>query len=173
MFILILVFIALAQTCQAADKSQGSKVYLPPTRRTEGRITLSHLHDGAIIQHRLAFSEVIDSQAKRSKISIGYVSYEPVEYYTQSKWTLTVDSGRCRPMANQTMTFVPELDWFARMIYEKGELYSFLGYNRHLIGPTGLIDILLFNIPNANVSIEIHIDECNNSFKHFILYTAK
>lgn len=98
-----------------------------------------------IVQHQLVFSEINDSDTKRSKVKIGYISHDPREYIARKDLpVLNIDSdGTCRTSNIETkFDFVPELQWFAMQAFHAPEIVKFLQENPHLVGPTGLVKMI-------------------------------
>lgn len=113
-------------------------VNLPERCRTEGRITLNYPYNDQVYRYNLAFTESIDAYDLRSVISIGYVGYDPVQYYTRKDSpTITVNSdGICQPLSSATY-FVAEINWFARKVLDI-PMAQFSAESPHMVGPTGL-----------------------------------
>lgn len=119
---------------------------MPILRRSEGRVTLEyHVVDGETIKHQLAFSEVIDSDTKRSRISIGHVSHPPKLYWSRGADGLITldDTGACHGLKSHGHHFVPELEWFLELSYTEDELNKALDVGKQYhIGPSGIVLML-------------------------------
>lgn len=107
-------------------------------------MTLEYFKNEEKIKYQLAFSEVVDSTTRRSKVTIGYVSYDPIVYYSRDGNMLMVDKhAGCVNMRQMDHMFVPQLDWFIKLSYTNAELEQGLPADRrHHIGPTGLALLL-------------------------------
>lgn len=127
------------RVAEGGDSPGPQTIYLPRSMRAEGRITLTYTDGTEAVTHHLAFTELIDSERKRSKVSIGYISYQQAEYQSQWGQTITVDSESNKCKMLKTASFVPQLDWFVRMMYTDEEIESFLTLLPHQVGPSGLI----------------------------------
>lgn len=124
---------------------------IPKSKRTEGRVTLEYIRSDETIKYQLAFSEVVDSDTKRSRLSIGHVSYEPTVYYSRAGSILTVDkAGKCNCLKQLGWKFVPELDWFLDLTYTKAELERAMPAGKeHHIGPSGIAIMLARYVSTA------------------------
>lgn len=149
--IITFILTLIASLSHADDSVAPETIYLPDSMRAEGRITLTYSAGNQTVAHHLAFTELVDRKRIRSKISIGYLSNPLKEYHTQWGKKLMLDNqGRCREMKEDS--FVPELDWFARMIYTDDEVRDFVRLVPEQIGPSGLLWIVMLNNKNLKVS---------------------
>lgn len=128
------------------------KVSIPTRARVEGQITLVLPDGDQVIKHHLPFSESIDSIAGKAKLSIGYISREPTNYYIRrSLPTLTLGrSGTCEVIREESI-FVPELYWFVELLLPKINL---IHLTSTLVGPTGLFGLASQLTSSVPVSIE-------------------
>lgn len=80
----------------------------------------------------------MDAFEFRSTVSIGYVGYDPVTYYTRrDSPTMAVNSdGVCGPIEHATY-FVSEIDWFVKKIFAL-PMAQFIAESPHMVGPSGL-----------------------------------
>ena len=118
-------------------------LYLPESMKTEGKITLEHLSEtGDITKHHLVFTELIDGRLQRSKLSIGYVSYEPVEYHNRQGRTLELNENKQCSLLEKKFEFIRELAWFLRYTFTDEEMTTFLKKFPHLIGPSGVLTMM-------------------------------
>lgn len=147
---------------QTPFHDQNFTVSVPRRCKTEGRLTLNYpSEDQAIYKYHLAFTESLDADGLRSVISIGYVGYDPVKYYTRrDSPTITVDSnGVCQPL-ERAANFVNEINWFVQ---------KFLGIQSNqfnaeypfLVGPTGMF-ALVNTISSTSSSTDV-------SFSYFLM----
>lgn len=89
-----------------------------------------------------AFTEIVDNPKKRAKISIGYLTYDPIEYYMTNDITLTLDKdGKCVKLHDED--FLPEIDWFVKMRNSRQEIKKFLQNRPFDIGPSGLLRMFI------------------------------
>lgn len=98
-----------------------------------------------IVQHQLVFSEINDSDSKRSKVKVGYISHDPQEYIARKDLpVLIIDSdGSCRASNLESkFDFVPELQWFILQAFQAEQIIKFLQENPHLVGPTGIVKLI-------------------------------
>lgn len=143
--VLILQLVILVYGAGAQDDDFNHiLIKVPKLKRSEGRITLEYTQQEQTVRHQLAFSEVIDSETSRSRVSIGYVGYKPRVYYSRAGDILTVSKeAACHSIKQMGHKFVPELDWFLRLTYTQAELDNGLPpAHRHQIGPTGITIML-------------------------------
>lgn len=100
----------------------------------------------------------MDSIGSRSTVSIGYVAYEPVKYFTRKNYpTITLDeTGVCNslPAGNG---FIPELSWaVSKLMPIPIEKYTTI--EPYLVGPTGLLSVLyLINDGKTTVSMRLNL----------------
>lgn len=141
---LLLAIVSVNQV-SAADVDKKTLFYLAPSFRSEGKILLKYEHKDNVIEHHLVFSEVSDAIGKRSKVRIGYMSYEPNEYYIRDGTILKVnDLGRCELMgkndkSSSEIKIIPELDWFVKMSYTNEELMKYFAKHKFESGPSILL----------------------------------
>lgn len=151
--LIILVF--TTNSSQADEPVTPETIYLPHSMRAEGRITLTYTPDGQrTYPHHLAFTEVIDGPSKVSKVSIGYLAYPMRKYYTGWNKTLVLDEeGKCGQV--KANSFVPELDWFARMMYTDDEINQFFLIKSEQVGPSGFLWKIISSNKEPKVSFEL------------------
>lgn len=80
----------------------------------------------------------MDAFEFRSVVSIGYVGYDPVMYYTRrDSPTMTVNSdGICEPIEHAAY-FVKEINWFVQKVLGI-PMAQFVAESPHMVGPSGL-----------------------------------
>lgn len=118
-------------------------VTLPGRCRTEGRITIVYSSDDQVNKYHLAFTESIDSYDLRSTVSIGYVGYDPVKYFTRRDHpTIRVkpEDGTC-VWLGEAGYFVDEINWFVKKLINV-PLSQFTADMPHMVGPTGIFGAL-------------------------------
>lgn len=116
-------------------------------------MTINYPEGDRSLRHSLAFTESIDSISTKSTVSIGYVSYEPVKYFTRKNYpTITLDqNGLCNSLSTNT-GFVPELSWAVQRLIPI-PLVKYTTIFPHFVGPTGLLSVLyLINDNKLSVS---------------------
>lgn len=87
------------------------------------------------IEHQLTFSEVFDTDAQRSKVSIAHVGHPPLTYYSMGDMpTICGKENECIKHEHH-LNLIPELAVF--MDHELTGIHVITKYP-FLIGPTGL-----------------------------------
>lgn len=161
---MLAAFYFLVAYCSSASKVEDvERVWvnflMPNTRRTEGRITMEYVEDDHRVKHELAFSEVNDGETRRTKLSIGYVSYQPKVYWALGDTVLTLNNNndKCERISGEHALepkFLPEIDYFLRYSYTDAELaFNLDKVKAHFLGPVGLILMYITKPGIAAVSI--------------------
>lgn len=174
----IILILACTQFCStwAEDNQVRARFILPQSYRAEGKITLSYTRHGEqSIEHHLAFSEITDSFMQRSKVSIGYVSYEQNEYYNRANTIIKVNNqGRCEGYTKEPL--IPELYWFAKLTYTDDELNRYFASGKFESGPSVLLRMPISSLTNSSKvsSIEhtfflICLESCNSCQNSIII----
>lgn len=149
---------------QLARAEEPLSLSSPGSKRTEGRVTLEYFKNDEKIKTHLAFSEVIDSDLKRSKVTIGYVSHEPTVFYSRDNTILMVDKkAGCVNLKEMNHFFVPDLDRFLKLSYTQEEMEKGIRADRrHHIGPSG---VSLMISKSVSSSTQVTISGSANNYK--------
>lgn len=117
-------------------------ILLPSKAKIEGKIEFNYKLNKQEVKNQLSYTEVIDTDGQRYKLSIGYLGQDQRIYYARrGEPTITATDSSCK-VVEHLASLVPELSWFSDFIIPPEDARNRLEQFPMLVGPSGLMAII-------------------------------